>query len=68
MTMLRPSSLLNPREVADRLRVSRATVYRLLDHDDNQRRLPAIRIAGQLRVPSDELERWLHAHRHGGDG
>jgi excisionase family DNA binding protein len=62
-----PTPLLNTREVADRLRVSRATVYRLLDPDEGRDRLPAVRIGGQIRVPSDELEAWLLAHRTGVD-
>jgi excisionase family DNA binding protein len=54
MTQLRtPRPLLSTREVADRLRVSRATVYRLLDHDDERGRLPAVRIGGQIRIASD---------------
>jgi predicted DNA-binding transcriptional regulator AlpA len=53
MTQLRtPGPLLNTRKVADCLRVSRATVYRLLDPEEGADRLPAVRIGGPIRVPS----------------
>jgi excisionase family DNA binding protein len=52
--------LLTLAEVARRLSVSRATVYRMV-YDG---RLPAVRLGGRgapLRVDEAELERWLYA-------
>jgi excisionase family DNA binding protein len=47
--------LLTPLEVADRLAMSRATVYRLCEAEV----IPAKRIGGQWRIDGDELDRWL---------
>ncbi len=45
-----------PREVANRLKVSEATIHRLI----RQSLLPAVKIGGQYRVPAAELEERLH--------
>jgi excisionase family DNA binding protein len=44
--------LLTVREVADRLRVSRATVYRLVQAGA----LPTLRVSNSIRVPNEALE------------
>ena len=53
------SRLLTVPEVADRLRVHRATVYRLIHSGE----LPAVKLASHgrsaLRVRESEFERWL---------
>jgi len=53
--------MLDVDEAAKRLNVSRATIYRLVGDG----RLPAFRLseAGALRIPADELDAWLAAHR-----
>jgi excisionase family DNA binding protein len=51
--------LLTVPEVAERLRVSRPTVYRRIRAGE----IPAIRVgntSGALRVPADELDAWLY--------
>jgi excisionase family DNA binding protein len=51
--------MLTPPEVAARLSVSRSTLYRLLEAG----LLPgAVRVGGQWRVDTDELEHWLHGY------
>jgi excisionase family DNA binding protein len=45
------SRLLTIPETAERLRVSRVTVYRQIRSGD----LPALKVGGQLRVDQDEL-------------
>lgn len=42
-------------ELADRLRISRDGAYRLCRRDD----FPAVRVERLIRVPADELGRWL---------
>lgn len=62
MTAFETTSLLSPAEVARRLGVGRMTVYRRIADGS----LPAVRIsgdAGPLRVPADELERWIERRR-----
>lgn len=52
-------------EVADVMRVSRMTVYRLVHGGE----LPAVRVGRSFRVPQDALEAYLAAsstERHGG--
>jgi excisionase family DNA binding protein len=49
--------LLNVGEVANRLGVSRLTVWRLIDRGE----LPALRVGRQLRLDPDELDAWLYA-------
>jgi excisionase family DNA binding protein len=49
------SPLLNARETATRLRVSEATVRRLVRRGE----LPHLRVGSQIRVDSAELEAWL---------
>lgn len=49
------SRMLTVRETAAALRISRATVYRLLQ----QKRLPGVRVGGQYRISADALDQWL---------
>jgi len=51
----RPPLLLRIDEVADRLAISRATTYRLIQRGQ----LPTIHIGGAVRVPAAALDRWL---------
>jgi excisionase family DNA binding protein len=60
MHATRPRELLRITEAAERLNVSRASVYRWA-HDG---RLPAVQLGGPgspLRIPADELDQWLFA-------
>jgi excisionase family DNA binding protein len=52
--------LLTVREVADRLRVSRATVYRLVQAGA----LPVLRISNSIRVPAESLNGMLSCLRN----
>jgi excisionase family DNA binding protein len=49
--------LLTPAEAAQRCRVSRAHIYRLIARED----VPAVRVGerGPLRIAAPELEQWL---------
>lgn len=51
-----PAELLTVAEAAERLRVSRPTLYRLISRGD----MPALRVGGQIRLDAQELERWLY--------
>jgi excisionase family DNA binding protein len=58
MSATRSPELLRVREAAERLNVSRASVYRWIVEG----RLPGVRLGGRgspLRVPAGELEEWL---------
>ena len=60
--MIETPRLLTPAEVAERLHVRRATVYRLISSGE----IPAVRLnAGQgpRRVSADELGEWLNRRR-----
>jgi excisionase family DNA binding protein len=48
---------LTPQEVADLLRVSSMTVYRLIKSGE----MPAIRVGKAFRIPEDELDAYLAA-------
>jgi excisionase family DNA binding protein len=59
------TKLLRVTEVADRLRLSRQSVYRKIERHD----LPALRLGegtASLRISEDELEAWLARNRIGG--
>jgi excisionase family DNA binding protein len=47
------------REVAEKLRVSRRTVYRWVQAKE----LPAYRLGGEFRITERDLERFLEARR-----
>jgi excisionase family DNA binding protein len=58
MDATNPTPLMTVPEAAARLRVSRATAYRLISRGE----LPALRLgngSGPIRVPQSELEAWL---------
>lgn len=52
------TNLLTADEVAEVLRCSRRFVYRLMERSD----FPKIKIGRRYLVPTDELDRWVHAH------
>lgn len=49
------TALLTPTEVAEALRITRQTVYSLIEAGD----IEARRIGGQWRIPASELDRML---------
>ncbi len=49
-----PSKLMTVREVCAYLRVSRATIYRLL----KQNRIPAFRLGSDWRFNIEQIDRW----------
>lgn len=57
MSSLANSKFLTPQEVADRLRVSKMTVYRLLKTAE----LPSVRIGRSLRVRESDVNAFLKA-------
>jgi excisionase family DNA binding protein len=60
MHATRSPELLRIREAAERLNVSRASIYRWIDEG----RVPAVQLGGRgapLRIPEDELDAWLYA-------
>jgi excisionase family DNA binding protein len=62
MQEARESNLLTVAEVAQRLNVSKPTVYRRIWEGQ----IPALRIGeqiGPLRVPADELDEWISLRR-----
>jgi excisionase family DNA binding protein len=54
-----PESLLSVRDVADRLRVSRATVYALCDRGA----LPHLRVSNAIRLRGEDLEAFIRRGR-----
>ena len=59
-----PDDLLTTREVAEAIRVSTMTVYRLIKAGD----LPAIRVGRHLRIRRRDLLAYLEARVVGGGG
>jgi len=57
VSSLANSKFLTPQEVADRLRVSKMTVYRLLKTAE----LPSVRIGRSLRVRESDVNAFLKA-------
>ena len=60
MSATRSGDLLRIPEAAERLNVSRASVYRWA----NEGRLPVVRLGGPgspIRIPADELETWIYS-------
>ena len=53
---------LTAEEVAQILRVSAETVYRLVRRDPT---MPALRIGGVIRFPRERLAKWLRDHEQG---
>jgi excisionase family DNA binding protein len=56
--------LLKAAEVQRILNLSRANVYRLMKAEI----LPTVRIRGAVRVPYQELLKWIESHTKPGDG
>ena len=52
------ADLLTVAEVAERLRVSTMTVYRLIQREE----LPALRIGRSYRIDQDDLQSYLSGH------
>ena len=50
--------LLSPEEAGDRMRLSRATIYRMLERGD----LRSVKIGTVRRIPVRELEAYIEAH------
>lgn len=61
---LQPLRLLTAHEVAEILRVGRATVYRWAE----QGRLPAIRVGSTVRFNLADVQQVLRSHSQGTDG
>jgi excisionase family DNA binding protein len=62
MHATRSPELLRIPEAAERLNVSRASIYRWIDEG----RLPAIQLGGRgapIRVPAEELDEWIAYRR-----
>lgn len=52
--------LLKASEVAEALGISRSKAYRLI----SQGELPHVKVGGQVRVPAEDLRRWLDDMRN----
>lgn len=50
---------LTAKEIADELRVSKMTVYRMA----HSGALPSVRFGGSIRFPADAYHRWLEDQR-----
>lgn len=61
MTMFAPDGLLTVREVAEAMRVSTMTVYRLIKAEE----LPAIRVGKHFRIRRSDLTGYLDARMVG---
>lgn len=49
---------LTVREVAERLRLSKMTVYRLMESGE----MPSLRVGRSFRIPAQDLEHYLSAN------
>lgn len=54
-----PYQLLKAKQVAERLNISRAFAYQLMQRGD----IPTIRIRGSVRVKLEDLKRFIEAKR-----
>jgi excisionase family DNA binding protein len=54
--------MLRPAETAQAIGISRSKVYQLLANG----RLPCVRIDGSVRVPVDQLRRWINRKTEAG--
>jgi excisionase family DNA binding protein len=59
-----PMLLLTPAETARLLRVSRSSIYRLIQRNE----LPVVRVGGVVRVHRAALTAWLDAQLENGTG
>jgi excisionase family DNA binding protein len=64
MSTIATPELLTVREAAERLHVSRATAYRLIERGE----LPALRVGHQLRIDGAWLEDWIASSLLGTSG
>lgn len=48
---------LRPDEVAEKLKISKKTVYKLINEIENP--MPSVRIGGQLRIKTVDLEKYV---------
>lgn len=56
--------LLKPKEVADALQISVWRVRQMVHNGE----LPALRVGNLIRIPADDLKRWIKEHKDGGNG
>ena len=56
MSTAESTRLLRPREVWERLTISKATFWRLVEAGQ----IPTLRVGKQVRVDPRELEQWLY--------
>jgi excisionase family DNA binding protein len=61
MTDMRPNDFYTIDDVAERLRISKATVFRLLDRKE----LPGYKIGGQWRISPKQLDNYLESVENG---
>jgi excisionase family DNA binding protein len=52
------NEFLRPDEVRAILRIGRSKLYEMIAHGE----LPVVRIGRAIRIPRDELERWVAEH------
>lgn len=55
------NELLRPEDVQSILRIGRSKVYEMIARGE----LPVVRIGRAVRIPRDELERWVAEHTAG---
>lgn len=51
-------SYLTVREVAERLRLSKMTVYRLMESGE----IPSLKVGRSFRIPAEGMEEYISAH------
>jgi putative molybdopterin biosynthesis protein len=61
MTDMRPNDFYTIDDVAERLRISKTTVFRLLDRKE----LPGYKIGGQWRISPKQLDNYLESVENG---
>jgi len=57
----RPNDFYTIDDIAERLRISKTTVFRLLDRGE----LPGYKIGGQWRIAPEQLEKYLDSVENG---
>lgn len=48
---------LTMKEAAEKLNISKATIYRMKDEDPS---FPVVKFGGSLRIPETRLESWIY--------
>lgn len=61
MVDMRPNDFYTIDDVAERLRISKTTVFRLLDRKE----LPGYKIGGQWRISPEQLDKYLESVENG---